>query len=114
MQLFKSLVIAASLIGSLAVAPMTFAEQSAQGNRAAATQQVTKQQAANTISKVNINTADSAVLAERLNGIGEKKAQAIVEHREKNGPFKTIDDLKNVSGIGEATLEKNRELLSVE
>lgn len=113
MKLFKSMVIAAGLVGSLAIAPMSLAEQAVQSNKVVTTQQAAKQQAANT-TKVNINTADAAVLAERLNGIGEKKAQAIVEHREKNGPFKSVDDLKNVSGIGDATLEKNRDLLSVE
>lgn len=108
MKLFKTMIIAASLVGSLAIAPMSFAEQAVQSNKAVTTQQATK------TAKVNINTADSAVLAERLNGIGEKKAQAIVEHREKNGPFKSVDELKSVSGIGDATLEKNRDLLSVE
>lgn len=114
MKLLKTLAIAASLAGTLAIAPVASAQQSSQTQKAPASQQATKQQAASTTAKVNINTADSAVLAERLNGIGEKKAQAIVEHREKNGPFKTVDDLKNVSGIGDATLEKNRDLLTVE
>lgn len=53
--------------------------------------------------KVNINTADQAGL-ETLPGIGPALAQRIIEHREANGPFKSVDDLLNVSGIGEATL----------
>ncbi len=62
---------------------------------------------------VNINTADAATLAERLNGVGLKKAQAIVSFREQNGPFKSVEDLVNVTGIGEATLEKNKGLISI-
>ncbi|AFI87128.1 competence protein ComEA [Aggregatibacter actinomycetemcomitans] len=55
--------------------------------------------------KVDINTADAATL-ENLSGIGEAKAKAIVEYREKNGKFKNLNDLSNVPGIGDATLEK--------
>ena len=55
--------------------------------------------------KVDINTADAATL-ESLSGIGEAKAKAIIEYREKNGKFKNLDDLSNVPGIGDATLEK--------
>jgi competence protein ComEA len=62
---------------------------------------------------VNINSADAATLADRLYGVGLKKAQAIVIFREQNGPFKSVDDLVNVTGIGAATLEKNRSLISV-
>lgn len=61
---------------------------------------------------VNINTATQAELSE-LNGVGDAKAAAIIKHREENGPFKTIDGLTAVGGIGEATLEKNRDNLSV-
>ncbi len=62
---------------------------------------------------VNINNADAATLADRLNGIGLKKAQAIVTYREQNGAFKSVDELVNVPGIGQATLEKNRSLISI-
>lgn len=61
---------------------------------------------------VNINTADKTVLMEMIKGIGEKKAEAIVAFREKNGPFKSVDDLAQVRGIGAATVEKNRENLT--
>jgi len=57
---------------------------------------------------VDINAATADELAKALNGIGPAKAQAIVQYREKNGPFKTADDLTHVKGIGKATLEKNR------
>ena len=58
---------------------------------------------------VNINKADVKTIAASLNGIGEKKAQAIIEYREKNGEFKTIESLTEVTGIGEKTIEKNKE-----
>jgi len=58
---------------------------------------------------VNINTADAQTIAESLNGIGEKKALAIIAYREKNGDFKTIESLTEVAGIGDKTVEKNRE-----
>ena len=57
---------------------------------------------------VNINTADAATLAQELDGIGPAKAQAIVEYRQKNGPFRAPDDLLKVQGIGERVLEQNR------
>ncbi len=62
---------------------------------------------------VNINTADVATLAS-LSGIGESKAEAIVAYREANGPFAAPADLANVKGIGEATLAKNADRLTVE
>ncbi|MDE3839681.1 hypothetical protein C0966_09960 [Bacillus methanolicus] len=61
---------------------------------------------------VNINSADSSEL-ETLPGIGPAKSAAIIEYREKNGPFKTIEDLKNISGIGEKTFEKLKNLITV-
>ncbi|WP_252725663.1 ComEA family DNA-binding protein [Acinetobacter defluvii] len=60
--------------------------------------------------KVNINTADLQQL-QQLNGIGAKKAQAILEYRQQNGKFKNLDDLKNVKGIGPKMLEKNRAMI---
>lgn len=61
---------------------------------------------------VNINTASAADL-ETLSGIGPAKAQAIVEHREKNGAFKNVDDLKLVRGIGDKLLEQLRPQVTV-
>lgn len=55
---------------------------------------------------VNVNTADAKTLAKELNGIGLSKAEAIVAHREKNGPFKSADDLARVKGIGAKTVER--------
>jgi competence protein ComEA len=57
---------------------------------------------------VNINTADAQTIADALDGIGLKKAQAIIDYRSKNGAFKSIDDLSQVAGIGAKTIEKNK------
>ncbi|SRR5688572_15199155 len=57
---------------------------------------------------VNINTADASALAKALNGIGPAKAKAIVSYREKNGPFKTADQLAMVEGISQKLIDKNR------
>lgn len=65
------------------------------------------------VSLVNLNTADVATLEAALVGIGQTKAQAIVDHRTANGPFSSVDELLEVKGIGPATLEKNRARLSV-
>jgi competence protein ComEA len=64
--------------------------------------------------KLNINSADAAAFQRELVGIGETKAKAIVQYREENGPFSSVDDLLEVKGIGAKTLEKNREKLSLE
>lgn len=57
---------------------------------------------------VNINKADAITIANSLDGIGQSKAQAIVAWRETNGPFKSVDQLTQVKGIGGATIERNR------
>ena len=63
--------------------------------------------------KVNLNTADAETLDRALDGIGPAKARAIVEYRTAKGAFTSVDELLEVKGIGAATLEKNRERLSV-
>ncbi len=68
--------------------------------------------AAKESAKVNLNTASINELT-ALKGIGEKKAQAIVDYREKQGKFTTVDQLADVSGIGPATLEANRDMIIV-
>ena len=57
---------------------------------------------------VDINTADAATIAKELQGIGLAKAQAIVAYREKNGSFKSAEELRKIKGIGAKTLERNR------
>lgn len=61
---------------------------------------------------ININTATAAEL-ERLPRIGPVTAQRIVEYREANGPFETIEDIQNVAGIGPATFEGLKDLITV-
>lgn len=63
--------------------------------------------------KVNINQADSTLL-QTLPGIGPSKAEAIIEYRETNGPFKMIEDIMNISGIGEKTFEKLKNSITVQ
>ncbi len=65
-----------------------------------------------TETQINVNTASASELA-TLKGIGEVKARAIVEHREKNGPFKSVDALKDVPGIGDKMLETLRPQVTV-
>lgn len=61
---------------------------------------------------VDINTADAASL-EQVKGIGPAKASAIVQFREQNGPFTSVDDLVQVPGLGEKTVAQIREQVSV-
>ncbi|NMC60449.1 MAG: hypothetical protein GYA51_13850 [Candidatus Methanofastidiosa archaeon] len=62
--------------------------------------------------KININKANLEQLM-ALPGIGEVKAQAIIDYRTKNGPFKSIQEIMNVTGIGEKTFEKIQDMITV-
>ena len=62
--------------------------------------------------KINLNTATSEEL-QTISGIGAKRAEDIIAYRESHGGFQSVDDLKNVSGIGDKTLEKIRESIYV-
>lgn len=63
--------------------------------------------------KVNLNTATEAEL-QTISGIGQKRASDIIAYRESSGRFKSVDDLKKVSGIGDKTLEKLKEYVTVD
>lgn len=65
-----------------------------------------------TSEKININTADISLLCE-LEGIGESIAGAIIEYRNANGNFKSVEELKNVKGIGDAKFEKIKYCITV-
>ena len=62
---------------------------------------------------VDINAADADRLAQTIVGIGPARAAAIVAFRKTNGPFNSVDDLMLVKGIGGATVDKNRDKLTV-
>lgn len=63
---------------------------------------------------VNINKADAAALAAALNGVGLSRAEEIIRYREAYGPFKSVEELLDVKGIGAATVENNRSVIILE
>ena len=62
---------------------------------------------------IDINTADAGTIATTMKGVGETKAAAIVAYRNDHGAFKSVDDLVLVKGIGEKTVEINRDVMMV-
>jgi competence protein ComEA len=103
--MFRTLFSIAAVAGLLVSQSFTAAAaQSARAPRSAAKPPVT--------SIININTA-SATELEALPGIGAKTAARIVEHRTKNGPFKKIEELMNVRGVGEKNFLKLKPQISV-
>lgn len=84
----KKMFAAASLLFSLFVSPLVLADT------------------------VNINTADAAQL-ETLDGIGKKKAEAIIAYRTEHGDFKTLEDLKEVNGIGDKMFDKIKDKITL-
>ncbi len=63
---------------------------------------------------VNVNKADAETIARELQGVGPSKARAIVEYRETNGPFESVNDLLKVQGIGPKVLEDNKKNILLE
>ncbi len=62
---------------------------------------------------ININTADKETLMSTIKGVGEKRADAIIAYREDHGPFKSIEELANVRGVGPSIVESNMDNLSL-
>jgi competence protein ComEA len=62
---------------------------------------------------IDINTADAQTIADNMKGVGLKKAQAIVAYRTNNGPYKSLDELVSVKGIGSKTLSRNRDAIMI-
>lgn len=62
---------------------------------------------------VDLNSADATTLARELEGVGMARAKAIVEYRERNGKFRSVDEMLNVKGIGPQVLEQNKGNLQV-
>ena len=102
--MFRTLVTMAALVAFAAVSPPARAAQARSTARPAAKPAV--------VTPVNINTAASAEL-EKLPGIGAKTAERIIEYRQKNGPFKKIEELMNVRGVGEKNFLKLKDLINV-
>jgi len=79
---------------------------------AATTQNVNTDNAGNQNNLININTADAQEL-QKLSGVGPAIADRIITYRNNNGSYKTIDDLKKVSGIGAKTFDKFKDKITV-
>ena len=114
MKLMKTLFTSMVLCGAL-VASSSFAEEKAteQTSQPVVATQTEAQVAPATVSdKLNINTATVSEIQKALTGIGAKKAEAIVQYREKHGNFTSAEQLLEVQGIGKATLERNRDRIT--
>ncbi len=64
-----------------------------------------------TAAEINVNTADAQTIAKNLNGIGLKKAEAIVAWRTDHGNFSEVSGIDQVKGIGQKTVEKNKDYI---
>lgn len=83
-----------------------------QANETEVAEKTTQQQTVNE-KGISINQASVEELVTALNGIGTKKAEAIINYRERYGEFSSIDQLQEVPGIGPALIERNRTLLKL-
>ena len=103
--MFKKLAYCVMLGASLMMLPMSM-------QTVAADKTMTKAVATQGIEKIHVNKASAKQLA-TINGIGMKKAQAIVDYRKANGKFATLEDLINVKGIGAGTFRKIKPFLTL-
>ena len=109
-HLFSSLFIAGAMLSTQALAEEKTSEQAQPQIQQQTAVQAPSQTVQQTVSdKLNINTASASEIQKALIGIGAKKAEAIVQYREKHGNFTVAEQLLEVQGIGKATLEKNRD-----
>ena len=109
-HLFSSLFIAGAMLSTQALAEEKTSEQAQPQMQQQTAVQAPSQTVQQTMSdKLNINTASASEIQKALIGIGAKKAEAIVQYREKHGNFTVAEQLLEVQGIGKATLEKNRD-----
>jgi competence protein ComEA len=98
-------IVTASLVALLALAPAEADAQPAKASRSS-------KSAASSSAVVNVNTASAAEF-EALPGVGPKLAARIIEYREKHGPFKKVEDLMNVRGLGEKNFLKLKAQLTL-
>lgn len=111
-HLFSSLFVATTMLSSQVFAEEKTAEQvqpQTQVQQQTAVQAPSQTVQQTVSDKLNINTASASEIQKALIGIGAKKAEAIVQYREKHGNFTVAEQLLEVQGIGKATLEKNRD-----
>ncbi|OOF82441.1 competence protein ComE [Rodentibacter ratti] len=108
MKLIKTL-ISSIILGCTLFGANSFAEEKAAEPVAVQAENSENAPSKNVGDKLNINTATASEIQKSLIGIGAKKAEAIVQYREKYGNFTTAEQLLEVQGIGKATLEKNRD-----
>ena len=112
-HLFSSLFIAGAMLSTQALAEEKTSEQAQPQMQEQTAVQAPSQTVQQTVSdKLNINTASASEIQKALIGIGAKKAEAIVQYREKHGNFTMAEQLLEVQGIGKATLEKNRDRIA--
>ena len=112
-HLFSSLFIAGAMLSTQALAEEKTSEQAQPQMQQQTAVQAPSQTVQQTVSdKLNINTASASEIQKALIGIGAKKAEAIVQYREKHGNFTMAEQLLEVQGIGKATLEKNRDRIA--
>lgn len=99
-KLFSTSMVAAWLLLSLLITPVQAMAQTSANEMGIAA-----------IEQIDLNSADAETLARSLSGVGLSKAQAIVRYREQYGPFASLEELTEVTGIGPAILERNRDRL---
>lgn len=99
-KLFSTSMVAAWLLLSLLITPVRAMAQTSANEMGIAA-----------IEQIDLNSADAETLARSLSGVGLSKAQAIVRYREQYGPFASLEELTEVTGIGPAILERNRDRL---
>lgn len=88
---------------------VAYAEVKAEESSEVSTNKNTQEKHAGINITVNVNSANAEELATMLKGIGAKKAQDIIDYRNAHGSFKSLEDLMNVKGIGQATIQKNQD-----
>jgi len=108
----KSINLSAKLKDEEVIYVPKIGENSSTENTDSSANSVTSQ-VSTTTEKININQADLTEL-QKLTGVGQKKAQDIIDFRTKNGDFKSLEDLGKVSGFGDKTLEKLKDELCFE